>query len=95
MPHLEARLVDPRDTTWEVWDPSYRVYFWHHQVLGGWACREYEVTGADVSAVLEWATENARSGEKFTMFVVVAREGETGLLRLSGDDPTRNLSTSS
>jgi hypothetical protein len=94
MPHLEARPVDPRDTTWEVWDPSYRVYFWYHQVLGGWVCREYEVTGGDVSALFDWANENTKSGETFMMFAVVARGGEIGLVRLSGDDPTRSQSTS-
>ena len=47
MPKLECRLVDPRDTTWEVWDPSHRVYFWHQQVRGGWACREYAVMPAN------------------------------------------------
>jgi hypothetical protein len=90
MPHLDARPVDPRDTTWELWGPSYRVYFWHQQILGAWACREYEVTGGDVSAVFDWANENAKSGETFTVFVVVALGGEIGLVRLSGDDPTRN-----
>ena len=89
MPHIEARLVDPRDTGWEVWDPSYRVSFWQQQILGGWACREYEVSGGDVSAVLAWARENATLGETFTGFVVVARGGEIGLVRLFGDDPTR------
>jgi hypothetical protein len=89
---IEARPVDPRDTTWEVWEPSYRVYFWHEQILDGWSCREYEVTGGDVSAVLDWARENATSGESFTAFAVVARGGELGLVRLLGDDPTRNPS---
>jgi hypothetical protein len=94
MPLLGARLVDPRDATWEVWDPSYRVYFWHEQILGGWACREYAVTGEDVHAVFDWANENARSTETFTVFAVVGLGGEIGLVRLSGDDPTRSVSSS-
>ena len=92
MSPIEARPVDPRDITWEVWDPSYRVTFWPAEILDGWSGREYEVTGGDVSAVFDWARENARSGESFTAFAVVARGGDIGLVRLLGDDPTRNTS---
>jgi hypothetical protein len=83
MPRVQARPVDPRETSWEVWGPSYRIYCWHQQILGWWACREYEVTGGDVSAVCEWARESARFGESFTAFAVVARGGEIGLVRCS------------
>ena len=28
MPDLDARLVDPRDSHWELWHPAYRVSLW-------------------------------------------------------------------
>ena len=43
--------VDPRDQTWEVTHPSYRVYF--HNAHG--AAEELEITGADVSEIIGWA----------------------------------------
>jgi hypothetical protein len=89
MADLEARSLDPRDTRWEVWDPAYRVFFWSRAVGGGWASREFEVTGATVEDAHSWATANARPDETITLFAVVAREGETGVVRLLGDDPTR------
>ena len=45
---METRSVDPRDQTWEIHDPKYRVYF--HDAKG--ASDEYEIGGGDVSEVM-------------------------------------------
>ena len=55
---MDTRGVDPRDQTWEIKQPTYRVYF--HDSKG--AADEYEVEGADVADVLAWA--ESRSGDR-------------------------------
>ena len=74
--------VDPRDQTWEVDEPAYRVHF--HDGRG--ASDEYEVRGADVDEVLAWA-EQARGGRTFVLYACVPTDG-LGLVRLQGNDPT-------
>ena len=77
--------VDPRDTTWEVDDPAYRVLFFDE--LG--ASEEYEVTDCDVPAVLAWAQR--RAGERTYVVYALVRTGHEGpgLIRLAGSDPNR------
>jgi hypothetical protein len=89
MADLHARPVDPRDTGWEVWNPAYRVYFWRRVSPTGWGSREFEVSGGDIAAVLEWATRNANDGETYTLFAIVEYGDERGLIRLTRHDPTR------
>ncbi len=90
MSHLTSRQIDPRDTGWEVWNPAYRVYFWRPISASGWGSREFEVSGDDVAAVLDWAARNANEGETYTLFAVVDYEDELGIVRLAGHDPTRD-----
>ena len=73
--------VDPRDQTWEVTHPRYRVYF--HDAHG--AAEELEVTGADVSEILGWA-ETERRGRTYVLYVCAPLNG-LGLVRLQGSDP--------
>lgn len=73
--------VDPRDQTWEVAHPRYRVYF--HDAYG--AAEEHEITGADVSEILEWA-ETERRGGTYVPYVCAPVNG-LGLVRLQGSDP--------
>ena len=54
---MDVRAVDPRDQTWEISRPKYRVYF--HDETG--AANEYAVEGADVAEVMAWA-EAQRNG---------------------------------
>ncbi len=78
---MEVRGVDPRDGTWEIDRPRYRVYF--HEGAG--ASDEYEMASADVAEVLRWA-EATKGDRTFVLYACVAREG-LGLLRLEGRDP--------
>jgi hypothetical protein len=80
-----AQQIDPRDETWEVYDPAYRVYFWDTDA----ACDEWELIGCDVEAALRWARE-AAEGRTFTLHATVQTPGELGLIRLTGTDPTRS-----
>lgn len=73
--------VDPRDQTWEVTHPRYRVYF--HDAHG--AAEELEVTGADVSEILGWA-ETERRGRTYVLYVCAPLNG-LGLVLLQGSDP--------
>jgi hypothetical protein len=85
---LRAWRVDPRDTSWEVWHPRYRVYFWR-SLEQSWASREFELSAADAVEVLAWAADHAEDDETFTVHCVVERAEGTGLVRLAGTDPTR------
>jgi hypothetical protein len=78
---MEIIRVDPRDETWDVWAPRYRVYFW-----AGTASDEYEIADADVGQVIEWA-EGERGNRTYTLYVCVEKDG-LGLVRLAGADPT-------
>jgi hypothetical protein len=75
---MDTRGVDPRDETWEIKHPKYRVYF--HDSMG--ASDEYEVDGAEV---LSWA-DTRRGNKTFVLYACVPRDG-LGLLRLHGSDP--------
>jgi hypothetical protein len=85
---LRVRPVDPRNTSWEVWNPRFRIYFWRS--LGeSWMSREFELSGGDVVATLAWAAEHAADQETYSVHCVVEGVEGTGLVRLTGDDPTR------
>jgi hypothetical protein len=88
MSDLTAQLVDPRDCRWEVWSPAYRVYFWL-PIGDAFSSREFQISDADVATVLEWADLHANGDETYTVFAVVDRGNDLGLVRLAGDDPTR------
>ena len=87
---MDVAPVDPRDVSWEVDRPRYRVHFWTEPAdpVGMRVCDEYELSGPDVHAaeVLAWAAEQSagRATGWYEVFVVVdaAREGR-GLIRLT------------
>lgn len=78
---ITARQIDPRDQTWEVDEPAYRVFF------GGpeGASDEWELVDCDVDEVLRWAHDTA-DGRTFVLYCVVTEPGEVGLVRLLGAD---------
>lgn len=81
MAAMEVTAVDPRDQTWELDQPRYRVYF--HDAVG--ATDEHEVMRADVGQVIAWA--EAQRGERaYVLYVCVPRDG-LGLVCLAGVDP--------
>lgn len=101
---MDIRLIDPRDVSWEIWDPTFRVYFWEKRDIDlraaelegidpasvGYASYEYEIRGGDVHQVVDWATDTAaREGKTYTLYLVIDIGGEKGRVHLAGDDPTR------
>jgi hypothetical protein len=79
---METRSVDPRDQTWELSDPVYRVYF--HDEHG--TSDEYELSGAaSIADVLAWAGAT-RGDRTFVVYACVPQDG-LGLVRLHGSDP--------
>lgn len=78
---METRAIDPRDVTWEIDRPRYRVFF--HAANG--SSDEHEVEGADVAEVLHWA-EATKGNRTFVLYACVP-QGGLGLLRLEGNDP--------
>ena len=87
---MDVAPVDPRDVSWEVDRPRYRVHLWtgsgdpetmpHSD--------EYELSGPDVDAatVLAWAVEQtvARGADWSEVFAVVdLTPGGRGLVRLT------------
>lgn len=96
---MRVRPIDPRDESWGVDDPVYRVYFWSRPPGSPdvpadsmmWVSDEYEISGApDVGAVLAWARATVGPDRLFTMYAVVKNREGVGLLRLAGVDPTAN-----
>jgi hypothetical protein len=78
---MDIRGVDPRDQTWEISQPKYRVYF--HDAHG--ASEEYEVDAGEVTAVMDWA-ESQKGDRTFVLYACVTRDG-LGLLRPAGRSP--------
>ena len=78
---MQSQPVDPRDQTWEIANPKYRVYF--HDTDG--ASDEYEIDAGDASDAIAWA-ESQSSGRSFVLYACVLRDG-LGLVRLGGVDP--------
>jgi hypothetical protein len=88
---MYASPVDPRINRWEVDQPAYRVTFWQQSSSpsgAGWTSDEWRLTEADVHEVLAWVDDQA-NGRRVTVWVDLAHDGEPGLVRLSGWEPTR------
>lgn len=78
---MRTEQVDPRDVTWEVDRPVYRVVFRSAAVSDEWELTE----AADVAEVLKWATSQAH-GREITVHIVgaVPATAGKGALRLMG-----------
>jgi hypothetical protein len=89
---MHAMPVDPRISWWEVDQPTYQVYFWQPSSNvpdATWTSDEWRLTEADVHEVLAWTEDQAR-GRRITVWVELVRDGQPGLVRISGWEPTRS-----
>ncbi|NAZ80477.1 hypothetical protein GTR02_01415 [Kineococcus sp. R8] len=86
---MDVHGVDPRDISWEIVQPVYRVYFWGLPgPSAAQACDERRITHADdVGEVLTWAHHHAE-GRVFVVYAEAGDGGARGLLRLYGEDPS-------
>lgn len=84
---IQITPVDERDSSWEDHDPRYRVYL--HGGLGeeamGWT-DTYDVTGADLLQVIDWA--QAQAGGRLTYAIALVRDERQGP---HGTRPERGL----
>jgi hypothetical protein len=93
---VKVEEADPFDGRWEENGTTYRVRFWGVKTESRtdpplvYESTEINVTNvADVSEVLRWAEDNA-DGRTFTLYAVVDRGLERGLVHLTGVDPTKH-----
>jgi hypothetical protein len=89
---MNVRKVDPRDSTWEIDEPKYRVCFWQRQGgrPGAWESDTYELENTDVAETLAWADANSQ-GREFVLYATFSNQDGAGLVRLLGSDPTANV----
>lgn len=101
---MQASPIDPRDATWELSTPSYRVDFWTQPTgaIVATSSDEWRITDADdVFEVITWA-EAKRGDRTYELFVEHTDRIESrtegwieapGLIRLAGSDPTASTTT--
>lgn len=101
---MQASPIDPRDATWELSTPTYRVYFWTQPTgaIVATSSDEWRITDADdVFEVITWA-EAKRGDRTYELFVEHTDRIESrtegwieapGLIRLAGSDPTAGTTT--
>ena len=83
---MDARPVDPRDITWEVDNPIYRVTFWR---MDGSASDEWRLAdAANVLDVLAWADARLEAGWTYQVFIETSAARGLGSLRLMGPNPS-------
>ena len=76
---IEIKQVDERDSSWEDSNPRFRVYFHGSgpDSTHGWT-DTYDVTGADVLQVIDWAQRQA--GEVLTYAIALVLDDEAAEL---------------
>jgi hypothetical protein len=72
---MQVIQVDERDSGWEDADPRFRVYLHGSGATstGGWT-DTYDITGADVLQVIDWAQRQA--GDQLAYAVALVRDDE-------------------
>ena len=77
---VNAEPIDPRDQTSEYLAPAFRVYFWD-----GCTSDEWQLHGADVLEVLDWAKMQA-GRRSYTVWAAIPDLPQSGvcLVRLAG-----------
>lgn len=73
MNDVEIMAVDERDSSWEEHEPRFRVYLHHgDETSPAGATATYDVTGADVLQVIDWA--QVQAGDERTYAVALVRD---------------------
>jgi hypothetical protein len=92
---MRVEPVDPRDAVGECTATAFRVYFWRREAdqrdvdpwFIGWESTEFEITGADVLSVVDWAREQATRFDRHEIFARVDISDGPTLVRLAGESP--------
>jgi hypothetical protein len=86
---MDVIEVDERDSSWEDPWPRFRVYLYEDH-KGSYATRTYDITGADVLEVIQWAQDNVRGEDGLIAVALVGThyggEERQGLVWLLGSD---------
>jgi len=71
MTDVKVLAVDERDSNWEMSDPRFRVYLHGSgpSSTGGWTAT-YDITGADVLHVIDWAQRQAEDSVTYAIALV-------------------------
>ena len=77
---IDVTEVDERDSTWEDSRPRFRVYVHDGDGPGG-STATYDVAGADVLQVVDWAQRRAGSSLTYAVALVVDRPAPVGIER--------------
>lgn len=99
IPHVDdhvAELVDPRDISWEVDEPEFRVLLYYPSLdqataETGFSTAMYRLNGCSVSEAVAWARSQQSGG--YVLYVIVRSEKRVGAVRLEGVDPLRGGAT--
>jgi hypothetical protein len=91
---MQARVVDPRCTTWELNNPVFYVSFFRHDSAHthvpsqsvSHASEEWELTGGDVQDALAWAKNHAGQDRSWILHVADPSPEGPGLIQLAGID---------
>ncbi len=93
---MKAEQADPFDGRWEESGSAYRVRYWGVKTESRtdpplvYESTEINISDvADVSEALRWAEDNA-DGRTFTLYALVDRGPDRGLVHLAGVDPTKH-----
>jgi hypothetical protein len=86
---MKAALIDPRDQTSQVDDPTSRVYFWSGD---GAAKEEWELAETDPGEVLAWMPTRS-DGRLHSLWAVTSIGPDVTLIRLEGMDRDAGVKT--
>jgi hypothetical protein len=88
---MNIRMLDPRDATWEVDQPKYRIDLWRLQGgrSGVWESESFELEDTDVAEAIAWADAHSK-GRAFVLYAAFRNQEGMGIVRLLGSDPTAN-----
>lgn len=74
---MQVTTVEERDSAWEDPDPRIRVYLHgSRETTTGGLTDTFDITGADVLQVIDWAQRQA--GDRLTYAVALVRDGRHG-----------------
>lgn len=96
---MHVERSDERDSSWEEYNPLFRVYLFHKIAPGtSWSVDTYDIRGADVLETVRWAQEQVGDDGLFSVALVgehvdrpqQIRRGLIWLVGMDANDIPRN-----
>jgi hypothetical protein len=84
---VKVRRVKNPEVGWMRGSARYRVYFWPTHDRGSESAlrKKWDIRDAEVTEALKWAEDNVGAGRTYTIYAVVSRRGDRGLVYLAGE----------